>query len=120
MTFFVIFVLCSVTSHQLNTPVVFGAANDIGLINYLSLCLLILSFGYSNPELSDSILKRNDISYGIYIYHMLVFNVLILLGIESVAGFMLGVPVTIILATISWTLIEKPILRKRKNYLYSR
>ncbi len=120
MTFFVIFVICSVTSHQLNTPVVFGAANDIGLINYLSLCLLILSFGYSNPELSDSILKRNDISYGIYIYHMLVFNVLILLGIESVAGFMLGVPVTIILATISWTLIEKPILRKRKNYLYSR
>ena len=101
-------------------PVLFGSANDIGILNYLVLCALVFSMGYSNPELSDKYLKRNDISYGIYIYHMLIFNSLIMMDYLGLISFILGIFLTILIAYISWVYLENPMLKRKKISLYKR
>ena len=44
--------------------------NGINPISYLLLAALVLKAAYTKPSLSDALLKKNDISYGIYIFHM--------------------------------------------------
>ena len=94
-------------------------ANDIGILNYLVLCALVFSIGYSKPELSDKFLKRNDISYGIYIYHMLIFNSLIMM---DYLGFFFYFRNTydFLIASISWIYLENPMLKRKKISLYKR
>lgn len=118
--FFIIFVSTNLIGTNIEIDILFGSANDIGILNYFALCLFVLSMGYTYPLTADKLLKRNDISYGIYIYHMIVFNSLLMMGIINNIGFILGILITIILALLSWLAIEKPSLRKRKTYLYKR
>ena len=44
--------------------------NGINPILFIPLAVLTFSFAYSFPMLSQKLLQRNDISYGIYIYHV--------------------------------------------------
>ena len=44
------------------------------IVTNLLLAGLVLSFAFSFNNLSNKLLKHNDISYGVYIYHMLVIN----------------------------------------------
>lgn len=118
--FLLLFLAVGLVGYSLEAPVLFGDGNDIGILNYVSLCLLVLSLAYTFPSLSDNLLNRNDISYGIYIYHMLVFNCLILWGLVGVYSFIIGIILSIIFALMSWKYIEKPFLRKRKSFLYGR
>jgi len=121
MHFFVLLFLCvSLIGDKFDTPILFGTSNELGLINWLSLSLLVLSFGYSSPWISDKILKRNDVSYGIYIYHMPIFNCIISLGLIGNLGLLSGLLLTVLFAIFSWQFIEKPFLQKRKNTIYSR
>lgn len=56
-----------------------------------------------------------DISYGVYIYHMIVINVLVQLGmIGSYGYFAAALVFTIALAFISWFGVEKPCLSRKK------
>lgn len=78
------------------------------------LCLTILSLAYTKPTLSQRILHENDISYGVYIYHMPIFNSL--LAVEAAGDFhalVLGVALTLGAASISWVMVEKPVLKKK-------
>lgn len=56
-------------------------------------------------------LRGNDISYGIYVYHMLVVNVLVETGIGEWPGVAIAIVVTTSLAWFSWTLLERRILK---------
>ena len=38
-------------------------------------------FAYTLPTVADKILHHNDISYGVYIYHMIVVNAFVHLGL---------------------------------------
>lgn len=54
---------------------------------------------------------RTDLSYGLYIYHFLVFQVLVLtpVGLLPVAPFIaLGIAVSLVVAGGSWFLVERP------------
>jgi peptidoglycan/LPS O-acetylase OafA/YrhL len=93
-----------------------------GIIHYVLLffarivmALGIVSAAFSWKELADNILKRNDISYGIYVYHMPFVNLLIFLGMrgrfESIV-WVLGF--TVISAYLSWRFVEKPSLARKK------
>ena len=117
---FILFFLISILGTFYKIPVLFGSANDIGILNYLVLCALVFSMGYSNPELSDKYLQRNDISYGIYIYHMLIFNSLIMMNQLGLFSFILGIFLTIFIAYISWIYLENPMLKRKKISLYKR
>ena len=118
--FLILFFLVSIMGIYYKIPVLFGSANDIGILNYLVLCALVFSIGYSKPELSDKFLQRNDISYGIYIYHMLIFNSLIMMDYLGFFSFILGILMTFLIASISWIYLENPMLKRKKISLYKR
>jgi peptidoglycan/LPS O-acetylase OafA/YrhL len=118
--FFVLFLAVSLLGNSIDSPILFGVSNEVGILNYACLCLFVVSFGHTLPSLSDRLLNRNDISYGVYIYHMLVFNCLIMFGIVGIYSFIGGLLLTLIVSLISWRYIERPFLRKRKSFLYRR
>lgn len=90
--------------------------NEINLISFLCLILLIIKVAYTKPFLSRLLLKNNDISYGVYIYHMPVVNVMIYFGLLGKFYFVLYVMIIVfILAALSWFLVEKPILSLKKR-----
>ena len=67
-----------------------------------------ISMAFTFPELTKKLLGDVDISYGVYLYHMIVINALIAMGIVGV-----GMPVILVfgstlgLASLSWFLVEK-------------
>ncbi|MEO8617054.1 MAG: acyltransferase [Luteolibacter sp.] len=75
------------------------------------LALATIAGAFSARSLSNRLLNGTDISYGIYIYHSVVINVFIQLGIlTSTASVLLVFLVSITLALLSWHWIEKPAL----------
>jgi peptidoglycan/LPS O-acetylase OafA/YrhL len=83
-----------------------------GVLANTILSLLTLSFAFSFTDLSKKLLRENDISYGIYIYHMPIVNTMVSLGYKGNNWNLLVLAIlTTILAFISWKLIEQRILK---------
>lgn len=86
------------------------------LLTKFLLAGVVLSFVFSFAGLSHRLLGDNDISYGVYIYHMVVINVLVELGV--VGGFLplaAAVLLTLTVGYLSWLFIEKPALSLKKS-----
>lgn len=75
------------------------------------LSLTVISFAFSWRSLSERLLRGNDISYGVYLYHMPVVNVLVHFGWKGsqwhLAATFLA---TVVMAALSWRLVERPAL----------
>lgn len=86
------------------------------LVSRILLAGLALSGAYSMRWLSNKILRENDLSYGTYIYHMLLVNVLVELNFTGrpwhLAATYAG---TLTLAFLSWRFIESPALKAKKG-----
>lgn len=83
---------------------------NIQMISNFLLAILTISLAYTLPT-AGRILKGNDISYGMYIYHMLVINSLVALGYTGETKYLLfAVGLTTILSLISWLFVEKKAL----------
>jgi peptidoglycan/LPS O-acetylase OafA/YrhL len=94
----------------------FSLGNRINPILYVLLAMLIFSLAFSFPMMSHKILRRNDISYGVYIYHIPVINIFIFYGLLSSFISLISVLViTVILAVLSWKFIEKPSLKFKRH-----
>jgi peptidoglycan/LPS O-acetylase OafA/YrhL len=78
---------------------------------------VVFSFAFSFRGLAQVLLRRNDVSYGVYIYHMLVINILVQFGLVGLWRY--GVLCALAAAAVSfasWRLVEKPALSaKRRN-----
>ncbi len=96
--------------------------NSIGSQSAILLFGVVLSAAYTGPQLARRLLGGNDVSYGLYLYHMPIVNAVITMKLSSsmpvalvaVAAFVASAT----LALLSWFLIEKPALSlkgKRKN-----
>ncbi|MGJ8725785.1 MAG: acyltransferase family protein [Roseibacillus sp.] len=82
------------------------------VLSRLILACATISFAYTLPRLSGQFLKGNDISYGIYIFHCLIINVLMELGyFKTLATVPFVVVIAVLLGFLSWRFLEKPILR---------
>lgn len=84
----------------------------------LPLAGLIVSLAMSLPQLSDRILRHHDVSYGLYLYHMLVIDLLV--GLAAPSGWASFAAATIVsfgLAALSWTFIERRYLRGKRGAL---
>ncbi len=90
-----------------------SSGNLLNPISSVMLALLVISFAYSFPSLNN-ILKGVDISYGIYIYHMVFVNLFIVLGYKNQKGFISLFLIIFLFSSISWFFIEKPALRLKK------
>lgn len=82
----------------------------------ISLAFLTLSCAFTCRHFSRRILHGIDLSYGTYLYHMIVINVMIELGaLRSPASLAWVVSATCCCAILSWFLIEKPVLAAKNT-----
>lgn len=94
--------------------------NYMNPLYLLPLAGFIVSVAMSAPELSARILRHHDLSYGLYLYHMLVVHLLVVLAAPSGwAPIAAVIIVSLGLAALSWTLVEKPYLRGKREALRS-
>ena len=99
---------------QLNFEIAYG--NDINLIMFIFLSLVVISIAYSKVHISEKILGRNDLSYGVYIFHMPIANLMIEMNDKlSMNTFYFSLLLTYLFAFISWKLIEKPAMKMKKK-----
>lgn len=85
--------------------------NLIGPLPSLTLIGLTFSLAYTRPGLSDRLLRHNDISYGTYLYHMVIVNALLELQWPRTPGTVVAVfALTLVCAGLSWKLVEEPAL----------
>lgn len=85
------------------------------LISNILLGILVLSFGFSFKKLSKFLIKDIDISYGVYLYHMLFMNFTLVKmngggEILNKNPIFIYTALTILTAIFSYKYIEKPAL----------
>lgn len=102
---------------------VFGLTVQGNYINPLSALVLagvVMAAAYTRPSVSELLLRGNDISYGAYLYHMVVINALLTLGHRGDSR-LLGVVLflTYGIAILSWVIVERPLLRYKERSLRS-
>ncbi len=101
------------TSYYIQTP--------MNLIGDFILAGVTFSFAYSYRNISNKLLKNNDISYGLYIYHMLVVNFLVQRNYIGHGYYIfIVIIITMILALLSWVFVEKPCLKLKHITLIKR
>jgi peptidoglycan/LPS O-acetylase OafA/YrhL len=77
-----------------------------------------MACAFTGNTLSERLLHHNDLSYGTYIYHMPLINILVEKGYTGDPRWILVVVSgTLALAFLSWKLVEKPALRKKTKSL---
>lgn len=90
------------------------SGNQINPISAILLGIIAVGLAHTAPSLSQKTLNGNDISYGLYIYHMPIINIFVHLEkIHSYYYLGLSILLSIIFAALSWSLVEKPALKIR-------
>jgi peptidoglycan/LPS O-acetylase OafA/YrhL len=90
------------------------------LVKQFSFALFVFSFAFSYKELSYKLMKHNDWTYGIYIYHMLVVNIFVQIGFMNEEKYLFGaLTLSIICGAVSYFLVEKPFLKQKKKSLFN-
>ena len=84
----------------------------------LVLAVLVMSLAYVRLPQLNGLKKLSDISYGMYIYHWCVMQTIIhvLPGLGVAELFALGLGPTALLAWLSWTYVEKPMLEHKARF----
>jgi peptidoglycan/LPS O-acetylase OafA/YrhL len=96
-----------------------GFGNSLHPLLFFALSILTFAAAFSRDTLSDRVLRRNDLSYGVYIYHEPVINFLLAAGWGAgLSGVLIAISTTLGLAYGSWRLIEKPALGFKRHPLY--
>lgn len=82
---------------------------------FLMLAIVLFSIAYSFKNMSNKLIKHNDISYGIYLYHMPVCNFLLNMGWHhNQKYFLISLLLSCVIACVSWIIVEKPALLLKK------
>jgi peptidoglycan/LPS O-acetylase OafA/YrhL len=84
--------------------------NQLNALSIVLLGMFTVSMAFTVPNLASRLLRENDISYGVYIYHMPLVNLLLWSGIVGGRGFAVLTVGTVALAWLSWRLVERPAL----------
>ncbi len=91
------------------------------LIGRLFLAATAVSFTFSWRSLSEKLLQGNDISYGVYLYHAIAIHVLDQWGWKgSTWDLAIVMFSSIVLAFLSWRLIEQPAISTKRHERPSR
>lgn len=85
--------------------------NRIGLLYFAAYILVVLYFAFA----VRAIRLKTDLSYGLYVWHMPLVNLVLVLGWPRSA--LLVVVLSIGMAVLSWRLVERPALRQKRETL---
>ena len=89
------------------------------IIGTLLLGVAAVSIAFTAPKVSSLVLRGNDISYGVYIYHGLIINLLLERHIHGHAGHLvLVVVLTFIAGFASWRFVERPFLKRKRQTIH--
>ncbi|GAB4031200.1 acyltransferase family protein [Spirosoma jeollabukense] len=103
-----------------NALISLSSISALSILSILLLSVCIISLAYTRTELAHKLLGGNDISYGVYIYHGLLLNILVSFNLFSqhfyIAIVLIG---AYLLGYFSWILIEKPFLRRKAHIPYN-
>jgi peptidoglycan/LPS O-acetylase OafA/YrhL len=95
-----------------------NASNAINPVAFLLLCGCILRLATMPlplPPAVSAFIARHDFSYGLYLYHMPVLNLLLYVGWFSATGNLAAIfLLTALCAALSWFLIERPALQHKR------
>lgn len=95
-----------------------NAANSINAVSFLLLAATVVRLSDAPvplPQRWTRFVRRNDFSYGVYLAHMPLLNLMIYLQVQP-ASHALAVLIAATLATavLSWYLVERPALRRKR------
>lgn len=92
-------------------PLFASLGNRMGLVYFASYVALVLWFAFATPFVR----LKFDLSYGIYVWHMPVINLLLVLAVRGAAP--LAFVLTFAISALSWVLVEKPALQLKRQSL---
>lgn len=82
----------------------------------LALGITAISAAYSAPGLGETLLRGQDVSYGLYIYHGLFINLLVQFKpVHSYGDVAVVLAATAVTSVASWLLVERPAIRLKRN-----
>lgn len=79
-----------------------------------ALAFLIFSAAFGK-KINIGWFDRNDVSYGVYLYHMIFINAALYLGLGSVPAVALVFACTFLAAALSWLIVEKNALNMKRR-----
>ncbi len=80
------------------------------------LIMWVLAAAFSRPHLTEQVLRRQDISYGVYLYHMLLIGLMVSYGfVGSSLSLLTALVGAGILGFVSWITVEKRFLKLKTN-----
>jgi peptidoglycan/LPS O-acetylase OafA/YrhL len=92
-----------------------ATGNHIALPWAVILIGVTLSAAFTRPELAELCLRRNDISYGLYIFHMPIYNFAIEMGWLRNGWSWAVFASVFVVAALSWNFMERPALRLKRR-----
>jgi peptidoglycan/LPS O-acetylase OafA/YrhL len=92
--------------------------NMIELLAHSILVLCIFSIAYTNPTLTERLIGKTDISYGLYIYHSLVLNSFIEREWNNSWSIISAILICFLMGWLSWILVEKRALKLKKKSIH--
>jgi peptidoglycan/LPS O-acetylase OafA/YrhL len=96
-----------------------GFGNNLNPLQFMALSAVTFAVAFSAVTTSDRVLRRNDLSYGVYVYHAPVINLLLATRVAGGLGaVLLVIGASLALAYASWRLVEKPALGLKRHPLY--
>lgn len=91
-----------------------SVARDVACMVLLGVTAVALA--YTRPTTARALLRGNDISYGVYIYHGLLLNIFVELGLTGRWSlFPLLAAATYLAGSASWLLVERRFLRRKAH-----
>ena len=107
------FVLPMIPMILFGDGVVWGSTgNSLGIAYFICYLSVVLWIAFAIPHLTLPF----DLSYGLYIWHMPVINLLLVFNLQSLWA---AIALTSVFATTSWFLVEKPMLKLKRSSLKS-
>ena len=70
---------------------------------------------YTLPQTAKKLLRGNDISYGIYIYHGLLLTIIVQMKWQPNINLAMVIAAAYVLGYLSWIFIEKPFIKRKKQ-----
>jgi peptidoglycan/LPS O-acetylase OafA/YrhL len=92
-------------------PLFATLGNRVGLVYFASYAALVLWFAFATPFVR----LKFDLSYGIYVWHMPIINLLLVFAVPRAAS--LAFVLTLAIAALSWIVVEKPALKLKRQSL---
>lgn len=84
----------------------------------LMLAYMIMWAAYIKAPKLNFLQKLSDVSYGVYIYHWCILQLVFMWmpKLSVAALFVITLPITFILASLSWHFVEKPMLKHKTGF----